>query len=198
MTGGIGSGKSLVCRILKRRGLPVISADRIANDVTRHSPTVRRKLITLLGPDAYTRQGHLNRPYVASLLFSRRRIQKGINAIIHPIVLKNIRRRIKDLERNGKRSVVVEAALLFEAGMEKMLDLVIVVDAEEKVRMRRISRRDGLTRNEVIRRMKSQWRAGRKTRRADIVIENNGTQQELRKRVLLVTKVIRVLSRSKI
>jgi len=193
VTGGIGSGKSTVCRILKQHGIPVISADEIAKEITDSHPPVRKKIIAVLGPQAYDAQGRLNRPYVASRLFGHRRVQRAVDAIVHPHVLREIQRRIRILAKVGQRVVVVEAALIYEARVDRFLDLVVVVDAVHKRTIRRIRKRDGLSAAEVRRRIASQWNNRRKRDKADILIRNDGTIADLRKKVRFLLKMVRLM-----
>ena len=191
MTGGIGSGKSTVCRILQQHGIPIISADEIAKEITDSQPSVRKKITALLGPQAYDERGRLNSPFVASRLFGHRRIQRAVNAIVHPHVLREIRRRIRVREHARRRAVVVEAALIYEARLDKFLDLVIVVDANQNRSIVRIRRRDGLSVADVRRRMASQWSNKRKRDKADILIRNNGTIADLRRTIGFVFEMVR-------
>lgn len=193
VTGGIGSGKSTACRIFRKHRIPVIEADKIAREITDANPSVRKSIFRLLGPKAYDAQGRLNRPYVAGRLFGNRRIQRSINAIVHPPVLKEIQRRIGVCDKAGQRAVVVEAALIFEAGADKFLDLVIVLETAKKESIRRIRKRDGLSVSAVKRRMASQWSTDRKRQKADVVIRNNGTTAELEKKIRFLLAVVRLI-----
>lgn len=193
VTGGIGSGKSTACRIFRRHGVPVIEADEVAREITDSNPSVRRKILRVLGPQAYRSNGRLNRPFVASRLFGNRRIQRAINGIVHPPVLREINRRMRAHERAGKRAVVVEAALIFESGADKFLDIVIVLDVAKRKSISRIRNRDGLSVEAVKRRIASQWSSKRKKERADILIRNNGTVVDLRKKIRFLLEMFRLI-----
>lgn len=197
VTGGIGSGKSTACRILDRYGIPVISADEIAKEIADSHPTVREQIIGVLDPEAYDAHGRLNRPYVASRLFGNKRIQRSINAILHPRVLKEIRRRIRIHERAGRRVVVVEAALVFEAGVENILDLVIVIETKQLTAIRRVQERDNMTPGAVRRRMASQWSNARKREKADILLRNDGTVADLRKKIRFLLEIFELLRKGR-
>ncbi len=193
VTGGIGSGKSTACRVFQSRGIAVISADKIAREITETNPSVRKKIIRLLDPGAYDAHGRMNRPFVASRLFGNRRIQRSINAIVHPLVLREIQRRIRHLEKARRKAVVVEAALIFEAGADKALDLVIVLETSRKQSIQRIQKRDGLSAEAVKRRMRSQWSTKRKKQKADIVIRNNGTRTELGRKIRFLLAIFNLI-----
>ena len=193
VTGGIGSGKTLACRAFERAGVPVLYADDIAKRLSATNLSVRRELTQLLGRRAYRRDGTLDRVYVASQIFSRAPLQKRVNAIIHPRVRREIRRRAARLARAGHRLVIVEAALIFESGTDQVLDYVIVVDAPRAERIRRVVRRDKVSRAHAERRMRAQWDTRTKRRLADVVIDNSGSASDLRRAVkLLVTLFSRI------
>jgi len=178
VTGGIGSGKSAVCAVFERLGVPVLYADAIAREISDADTAIKKKIATLLGPQSYTSNGTLNRTYVASLVFSNKKLQQQLNAIVHPKVEREIEARIGRL-KGSPPFVVVEAALIYEAGLDALLDAVVVVDAEEDARIRRVVKRDGVSAEDVRKRIGAQWNQAQKLSRADIVIRNNGSLSEL-------------------
>ncbi len=183
ITGGIGSGKSTVAEEFLRFGFPVIFADEIAKSLADSSASVRKELTRILGPDAYRPNGRLNRPLVASRIFGDPRLRRRMEAVIHPRVEREVERVFRHLGRQGECLAFVEAALIFEAGMDRMLDAVVVVDAPVAKRLARVRRRDGATGTAVRRRMANQLPAREKLSRADFVIRNNGTRPQLRAQV---------------
>lgn len=160
----------------------VFSADEIAREISDSNPRIRRAIIALLGQESYRPDGTLNRPYVASLIFSQRTLQKQLNAIVHPEVEKELDSRIRQ-HSDRIPFVLVEAALMYEAGLERTLDAVIVVDADEDVRVQRVVDRDRMRPEEVRKRMKAQWTQQKKLQRADYVLRNNGSFEELESNV---------------
>lgn len=190
VTGGIGSGKSTVCRMLEAEGYPVLFADQLAIEIEETHPAVIKKIKALLGDEAYTASGSLNRPFVAKSIFSSKRLQKSIEAVVHPAVFRELRRRVHQLGKNGVRHVVIEAALIFESGMDALLDFVVVVDADESIRIARVMERDGVSGDEVKMRMSAQWPMGRKIRIADFVVGNNGSKDDLRQKVHLLKTIL--------
>lgn len=178
VTGGIGSGKSTVCALFVRLGVTVYYADEIARELSDSNPTIRQAITQLLGPEAYRSDGTLNRPYVASLVFSNRTLQRKLNAIVHPQVERELERRLAQYG-SSPPFVLVEAALIYEAGLNRMLDAVIVVDAKPTVRVQRVIERDRVKPNDVRKRMKAQWSQQKKLQRADYIITNNGSLDEL-------------------
>ena len=197
VTGGIGSGKSEVCRMFERLGIPVLSADAIAKDISNYDPRVRQLLTRLLGAEAYTKEGALDRAYVASKVFSEKNVQKRINAIIHPRVEEEIKRRFSEMESAGVLIGVVEAALIYEAGLDRILDAVIVVDAATETKIERVMKRDGASRSSVLDRMRAQMNPSAKLKRADYVLHNEGTIQELEEKVSFLYSIFQNLTISR-
>ncbi|MBI2620529.1 MAG: dephospho-CoA kinase [Ignavibacteriales bacterium] len=194
VTGGIGSGKSVVCRMFDQLGVPVIYADDLARKLSQTDPVLRKRIAKLLGSEAYLPDGSFNRPYVASRIFSDKARQAGLNAIVHPAVRREINRKTASLAAAGHRVIIIEAALIYESGLDKELEAVLVVDAEESVRLRRVTERDGVSEEEVKRRMNAQWPAGRKLLRADYVLFNNGSLADLEEKIRFLHSVFRQFS----
>jgi dephospho-CoA kinase len=183
VTGGIGSGKTTVCKYFEQLHVPVLYADSIAREFSEAKRDIRKAISDLFGPGIYGTDGTLDRLKVASLIFSQKNLQHKLNAIIHPYVSKEIVSQLRRLERDKVPLAIVEAALIYEAGLERLFDYVVVVDAPETIRLQRVALRDRADRREVRARMKAQWRTERKMSKADFVIINDGSRKELNKRV---------------
>jgi dephospho-CoA kinase len=183
VTGGIGSGKTAVCDIFARLGVPVLHSDEISKELSNSNPVIRKKLLTLLGDNAYLPDGTLNRPLVASKIFSKKELRQKVEAVIHPQVEKERERRVKELIKQGHRFMLIEAALIYEVGLDEKLDSVIVVDAEEAARITRVRKRDAIPEEMVRVRMDTQLDVKKKVEKADYVIYNNGTLEELESKV---------------
>jgi dephospho-CoA kinase len=183
VTGGIGSGKTAVCDIFARLGVPMLHSDEIAKELSNSNQGIRKKLITFLGPEAYLSDGTLNRQFIASKIFSNKELQRKVEAVIHPQVEKERERRIRELIQQGYRFLIIEAALIYEAGLDKKLDIVVVVNAEETTRVTRVRKRDAVTEEHVYARIKAQYNVKKKLEKADYVIYNNGTLEELESKV---------------
>ncbi len=195
VTGGIGSGKSLVCSLFERLGRPVLRADIIAQEISDADPVVRRRVAELLGPPAYPGGGTMDRKFVASRVFANHALLKKLNAIVHPPVIDVITRAAEGLPAAQRHPyVIVEAALIYESGMDDLLDRVIVVDAEEETRIRRVMERDGITRDAVLLRIAAQLPAAKKVARADFVIRNDSDAAAMDGKVRFLDTILKAMA----
>ena len=179
VTGGIGSGKSIVCAYLGELGAEIFDADLIARNLMESDGEVRRAVIQTFGRKSYRADGSLNRPWLASKVFVDNTRLAQLNEIVHP----------KTVEAFGVlRSclqaglLVHEAALIYEAGLEDRLDAICVVTAPKDVRIERVMARDRVSAEEVLARMHRQWPQEEKVRLADVVLINDGHMSAVRRK----------------
>jgi dephospho-CoA kinase len=173
ITGGIGSGKSYVARLLQERGVPVYVADDESKRLTVSDALIRRLLIELLGPSVYQSDGSLNKPLLAQYLFSDPAHTRQVNAIIHPRVKQDFG---EWAARQQAAVVGLESAILYEAGFADTVDAVVMVYAPTELRTERAMARDGASREQIERRMAAQMSDEEKRRRARYVVMNDGSQ----------------------
>ncbi len=181
LTGGIGSGKSVVARLLARYGLPIIDADAVGHQLTATDEDVRAALRSAFGPGIFDPEGHLLRERLARVVFADPRARTRLNAIVHPPMRRHIDARVRALIRQGHRVVVVEGALLGEVNLVSHLDALVVVYAPLNERIARIRRRDGLSEQEIMARIAAQMPLAEKLRLADFVVYNTGSVWALRR-----------------
>lgn len=170
ITGGIGSGKSVVSRLLETMGIPVYIADTESKRLTNTDPFIRKDLSALLGEEVYE-GAELNKPLLAAYLFGDAEHAAQINGIIHPRVKKDFRRWTE--ERSGLPWVGMESAILIESGFAAEVDVVVMVYAPLETRIERAMRRDSATRELVMKRIRSQMSDEEKRKQADFVIVND-------------------------
>jgi len=172
ITGGIGSGKSVVGRILEAMNYPVYYSDTESKKIVDTHPEIREKMIKLLGTEIY-HEDKLNRPFLTDKLFSDDTIRLKVNEIIHPYV-----RAAFDHWAHQQNSNLVfnEAAILFETGGYRLMDVNILVTAPIDLKIERVMKRDSCSRQSVLDRMNKQWTDEQKIPLADIVIENDDQQ----------------------
>lgn len=180
ITGGIGSGKSTICRIFHEAfGIPIFNADHWAKELLNSDPVLRKGIVKIFGPEAYTSAGEYNRPFVAKTAFSAPEKLAALNALVHPEVeLKSIEWHEKQAEL-GYPYTLKEAALLVESGGHLHLDFLIVVTAPEALRIQRVMDRDGLSSAQIQARMRGQLPEAEKVKLADFVIINDGSRMLL-------------------
>lgn len=182
VTGGIGSGKTTVCGFLSEQGAKVFYADLEARELMTEHEAVRQEIIDAFGPDSYADDGSLNRAYLSEVVFGSPENVDRINAIVHPRVHETFARAAEQAEADGIELLVHEAALIFESGGDKHLDAVAVVVAPDDDRVARVVDRDDTTAEAVRDRMGHQLPQDELRRRADYVIENDGTLDDLRQK----------------
>lgn len=174
ITGGIGSGKTTVCRIFELLGAKVYYADLSGKYLLQHNPSVIEKIKKLFGNDIYDVKGNLDRGKLAGIVFKDKEKLKALEAIVHPAVKQDF----EDwLTENKKETFILkEAALLFEAGSYKDLDKIIVVAAPQEIRAARVVKRDSTSLQSVLERMENQWPEEKKIEMADFILHNDNKQ----------------------
>jgi len=186
LTGGMGSGKSVVAKIFETLGCAVFNSDHVAKEIY-FDPTIRLQIIKLLGEESYLPESLLNKTFISAKIFNNSFLLQALNNIIHPAVsvaFKNF------ITKNSDKVVVKESALLFEAKAEEQVDKIVLVVADEQLRLKRIINRDKLTEQEIRSKIRSQWSQEEKIKRSDFVIFNNEAE-------FLTPQVINVLKEIK-
>lgn len=171
ITGGIGSGKSYVCRHIEEAGYPVFYCDDEAKRIIRTHPGVRQALTRLVGEGLYDTEGKLVKTRLAAFLCAGRGQAERVDAIVHPEVARAFN---QWAERQSTDRVFMECALLFEAGFERLVDRVAVVTVPEDLRLRRVMQRDNITEETARKWMALQLPEEEKAQRADFIVHNDG------------------------
>ena len=185
LTGGIGSGKSVVAQVLCDRGVPVIDADVIARQVAEPGQSAHAD-IAHAWPEVVTRDGRIDRKKLAAIVFANAEGRKRLEAMTHPRIRAEIAAQTAALAAAGHRLVFLEAALLVETGLYRELDGLVLVTADHETCIARVIRRDGCTRDNVLARMAAQLPMEEKIRVADYVIDNNSSLEGTADQVLRV------------
>jgi dephospho-CoA kinase len=172
ITGGIGSGKSTVCRSFEKYNVPVYYADDRAKWLMNNKEELKEKLIITFGTSVYDTRGNLDRKYLAEIVFNDKEKLEILNSIVHPAVYEDSKEWQSEQEALGVSYTLKEAALLFEAGSYLALDKIIVVTAPEDVRIKRVMARDKVSREAVLARISKQMPQSKKEELADYVITN--------------------------
>lgn len=195
VVGGIGAGKSTVCEILGRtHGAVIIDADRLGHQVLE-SASVRRQLIERFGGDIVGKEGRIDRRRLGNYAFSNLQHRQWLDALVHPVIGRRIRRRLRYRREAGIRTVLLDAALYFEAQLAVQVDAVLAVTAPRSVRRKRLAERDDLTAAQIEARLDSQPGVASWSRRADVVINTNGSRRNLPARVEQAWRTLQQVAR---
>lgn len=173
ITGGIGSGKSVVGQFFKIIDIPVFEADIEAKKIINHSAIVRSKMIMFFGEDIYLPNQTINRKKLAEIIFNSPSSLQKVNSIIHPEVRKNFN---EWADQQNSEYVIHEAAILFESGFYKMMDFMILVTTPIETRIERVIKRDNVSKEDVIVRMNRQWGDSEKIKLSNLVLTNDNTE----------------------
>jgi dephospho-CoA kinase len=197
ITGGIGTGKSSVSKLLQERGWVVYSSDVTAKEIMASDAEVRAELAKAFGEHVLTPEG-VNAPLLSSLVFGPLQEHENnldtLNAIVHPKVLDIHMRAIEEEAAKGTKIVAIESALIYEIDLEDGFDYVIVVDAPSEMCIDRVTHRSGLTRDEVQRRIDKQMPMEQKRGLADFVIDNSKTPEDLTKATATIAMIIEAMA----
>ena len=173
ITGGIGSGKTMVCRIFEVLGVPIYYADFHAKRLMESDVRIQEELIKLFGP-SIVKEGKIDRTKLAGIVFNNDNALRSVNNIVHPAVRIDFDR--WGMEMEGHHYIIEEAAILFESGANKLLDFNIAVSAPEEIRIKRVMIRDNTSREKVLSRISKQISENERNRLADAVIVNNESE----------------------
>lgn len=192
LTGGIGTGKGVVASFLGSMGATVIDADRLGHEAYAHGTDGWDQVVKLFGIEILDSRGEIDRRVLAKIVFSDAAALQKLNGAIHPIIKRTIRTLLKDYEDTGIEVAVIEAAILLETGWNDLVDETWLVTAGYEAVVERVQKRQGLSRDQVEIRIRSQSSTEWKMDHADIVIDNSGTveQLEIRIRHLWETRVL--------
>lgn len=186
ITGGIGGGKTTFSNLLRETGYSVYDADLEAKRLQNEKPVIRLQITDLFGESAYNEDG-LNRKYIAEIVFNQPDKLIQLNAIVHPAVKSDFINWMKRLPNESY--YFIESAILFESHFDRIVDKIILVTASEEVRIKRVMQRDGLTREQVVQRMKNQMPEEHKVKLSHIVVYTD-QNKELR---LSLNEILKML-----
>lgn len=194
ITGGIGSGKTFVCSKLAKKGFKVFYADAIAKNLYTKNKTLLAALVKEFGKDILNYQGKINLSKFREVIFANKKNYAKVNKIVHPIVIDYI---IKESKKSIYDIILVESALVFESGLDKDLDYVIMIYANKKTRVERIMMRDGSKKSEVENIMKYQLDEKSKLELSDFVLVNNKSEKQLDDQIDFLARLLKSLTGQK-
>jgi len=185
LTGGIGSGKTMVATIFSDLGVPIYYADQQAKRLMLENNKLKAAIISIFGKEVYVK-GELDRKYLASIVFNDKSKLNRLNSMVHPAVRADFLTWSKEQKADYN---IREAAILFESGSYKDCDVVILVTAPEELRIKRVMKRDGSSKKEVKSRIDKQWLDEKKAKRSQFIINNDGSVP-LKDQVLKIHKTL--------
>ena len=198
LTGGIASGKSTVSEIFASLGAQILDADEVAREVLLPGQPAWTRLRQAFGEEFFNADGTVRRKELRKLVFADPEKRKQLNAIVHPEVMREINRRSETLSSSIQSGVfLVDVPLLLEVGVANRFDKVVVVYASERVQIKRLIRRDGISEEEAKQALKAQMVLKQKVEQADYVIDNNGRLEETQVQVQRVWQELLELARAK-
>ena len=183
LIGGIGSGKSSVSSILNSLGVDVIDADKVGHEAYTPDSEGWRKVISAFGQDIVGPENEIDRKKLGSIVFSDPSEMEKLNKLMHPIIHDLVEEKIQNLADQGINVVVLEAAILIEANWQDLTDEIWLAKANREVVIERVQLRNNFSREEIIKRIESQMSNNDREKHADIVIDNDGTIEQLEETV---------------
>ncbi|MFH1995514.1 MAG: dephospho-CoA kinase [Candidatus Omnitrophota bacterium] len=194
VTGSLATGKSFVAGILKSLGADVLDADRIAHRAIRKKSAQYRKAAAAFGRKILSDDGEIDRKALAGAVFSDEKKLRRLVKIVHPSVIKEIKRRLRIVSLRRRRSIVViDAPLLIESGLLDEVDILIVVTSTRATQLARAGRGLKLDKKDAVRRIRRQMPLAEKAKRADLIIDNDGSMARTKKQVVKVWKILKRL-----
>lgn len=190
LTGGIATGKSTVAKVLRQKGIAVISSDELAHQAIEPGGPAYERVIAGFGSAVLSPDGKINRRLLGEMVFKDQAARKRLEGIVHPIVIEGIRQELERYSKDGAQIVVVEVPLLFEVGLEDLFDYVWVVSASYEHQLQRVLERDRLTEVEARERIAAQMSLEEKEKRADAVIKNDNALDSLEKQVSTLLRTL--------
>ncbi len=181
ITGSFGSGKTTVARLFKSRQTKIIDADRLAHGLFNPASKTYKRIVAVFGKAIVKDNRSIDRKKLAGIVFNDKSLLKKLNQIIHPEVIKMIKKKIN--ASGGSRIIILDVPLLIEAGLKKMADKLIVVKISQDKQLERIQNKTSLRKSDILKRIRSQIPLREKLRLADFIIDNSGTIRETKKQV---------------
>ena len=183
LTGGISSGKSTVSSYLKQLKIPVIDADEVARKVVEPNSQGAREIRKTFGSDVFEEDGSLNRQKLGALIFSNAENRQKLDDLLQPLIKIMILDEIEEYRQKGETMIVLDLPLLFEKHYEKLCEEIIVVYVPRELQLERLMRRNQYTKQEALSRIDSQLSIEEKRKRATVLLDNQGTIQQLYQQV---------------
>jgi dephospho-CoA kinase len=186
LTGGIVSGKSTVARMFKDLGAKIVDADKLGHKVILPQGAAWKRIIKIFGKDILQKDQTINREKLGKIVFANQNLLKKLNKITHPEIIKLIKKEIslaKDKSKEEKKILIIDAALIYETKIDRLMDKIIVVYLDEEEQLERLIKRNNLSEKEALQKIKSQIPLKEKIEIADYVIDNSNSLDKMKEQV---------------
>ncbi len=184
LTGNIASGKSLVASMLEVRGAKVIDVDDIAKKIVEPDLPAWKKIVDAFGADVLNPDRTINRQALGDIVFNDDKKRKILNDITHPVIIQTARKKVEEYKREDAKVVIIEAALIVEkGGLKDLIEGLIVVSSDEKSQIERLNKRNNLSEQEALSRIRSQMPGSEKEKHADYIVDNTGSLEQTESQV---------------
>jgi dephospho-CoA kinase len=186
LTGGIVSGKSTVARMFKDLGAKIVDADKLGHKVILPQGAAWKRIIKIFGKDILQKDQTINREKLGKIVFANQNLLKKLNKITHPEIIKLIKKEIslaKDNSKKEKKTLIIDAALIYETKIDRLMDKIIVVYLDEEEQLKRLIKRNNLSGKEALQKIKSQIPLKEKIEIADYVIDNSNSLDKTKEQV---------------
>jgi dephospho-CoA kinase len=186
LTGGIVSGKSTVARMFKDLGAKIVDADKLGHKVILPQRAAWKRIIKIFGKDILQKDQTINREKLGKIVFANQNLLKKLNKITHPEIIKLIKKEIslaKDDSKEEKKILIIDAALIYETKIDRLMDKIIVVYLDEEEQLERLIKRNNLSKKEALQKIKSQIPLKEKIEIADYVIDNSNSLDKTKEQV---------------
>ena len=192
LTGGIGSGKSTIAKIIETLGYPVYISDSKASELINRDEEIKKHLIELFGKDIYQPNGNLDKKRLAGIIFNDKEAIKQVNGIVHPAVTRDF---MEWCSAQRRPLLFFESAILFEAKLENLFDYIILITTDLETRVERVISRDSTTREKVIERVNNQMSDEIKQTKSDFVIYNNNDDKVIKQILSIIHQLNNIHSK---
>ena len=192
LTGGVGSGKSTIAKIIETLGYPVYISDSKASELINRNEEIKKHLTELFGKDIYQPDGNLNKKRLANIIFNDKEAIKQVNSIVHPAVTQDF---MKWCSAQRCPFLFFESAILFESKLENLFDYIILIITDLETRMKRVISRDSTTREKVIERINNQMPDEIKQTKSDFVIYNNNDDKVIKQILSIIHQLNNIYSK---
>lgn len=199
LTGGIASGKTTITKLLVEKGAYHLDFDALAHEVEKKGTPVWENIVKHFGPSILNEEGEIDRKKLADVVFKNPEKLELLNRIVHPAVLEEWERRVKEIERLNKNAIVLnDVPLLFEAGLQGLFDYIVLIYSPPEAQIKRMMERNGYTEEEAKLRLKAQMPIDEKIPWADTVFDNNSPLEEVKSRIQTLWEELIRLQREKV